>query len=217
MTIESVNDVVGFLAQTTRRIDEHALPPGYAAFAVAYHAFTLEMIAKLTSGVFDDPVRMSDFVVRFGARYERALSQPKASAAPWRAAFSAAEASPRPVIRNLLLGASAHMSYDLCAVLVDLLGEHEATELERDVLAINRVIAPGIAMVQRALAVRSPQAAVLAAMGGGLDDLVVWRTFARWRLGAWHAALGIAAEASTLSDVESRVASRALALRRLPI
>lgn len=217
MTVGSVNDVVGFLTQTTRRIDEGELPAGYAAFAVAYHAFTLEMIAKLTSGMFDDSVRMSDFVVRFCARYETALGGRKTCAAPWQLAFAAAETTARPVIRNLLLSASAHMSYDLCVVIVGLLDEHDRADLERDVLAINRVIEPGIAPVQRALAVRSPHAAMLAAIGGGLDDLVVWRMFARWRLGAWSDALGVAAATLTFADVEARIAERALTLRRLPL
>lgn len=217
MAVRCTNEVVGFLAHTARRIDGGALPAGYAAFAVAYHAFTLELIAKLTSGVFEDPVRMSDFVVRFCARYERALSDRGSCAAPWRLAFSVAETTARPVIRNLLLGASAHMSYDLCAVILDLLEVHEADELERDVLAINRVIENGIAPVQRALAVRSGYAGMLAGIGGGLDDLVTWRTFSRWRLGAWRDALAVAAGSATLRDVELRVARRGSTLRRLPI
>ncbi len=217
MAVRCTNDVVGFLAHTTRRIDDGALPAGYAAFAIAYHAFTLELIAKLTSGVFEDPVRMSDFVVRFCARYERALADRTKCAAPWRRAFSVAETTPRPVIRNLLLGASAHMSYDLCACIVDLLDLHDAAALERDVLAINRVIEAGIAPVQRALAMRSGYAGILAGIGGGLDDLVTWRTFSRWRLGAWRDALAVVAGTATLRDVEHRVARRGRALRRLPL
>lgn len=217
MAIRSTNEVVGFLAHTTRQIDEGALPPGYAAFAVAYHAFTLEMLAKLTSGVFASPVRMSDFVVRFCARYERALADRPRAARPWQLAFAAAEANERPVIRNLLLGASAHMSYDLCAVILDLLEDHDAAVLERDVLAINQVIERGIAPVQRALAVRSSYAALLAGFGAGLDDLLTWRTFARWRLGAWRSALAIAAGRATFADVETRIAQRGVALRRFPL
>lgn len=217
MAVGSTNDVVGFLAQTTRRIDDGALPRGYAAFSIAYHAFTLEMIARLTSGVFVDPVRMSDFIVRFCARYELALAGPETCVAPWRLAFAVAETTARPVIRNLLLGASAHMSYDLCAVIVDLLEDHDAAELERDVLAINRVIDGGIAKVQRALASRSAVAGVLSGIGGGIDDLVTWKTFSRWRLEAWRDALAVAEGSATLRDVEARVLARGAALRHFPL
>jgi hypothetical protein len=217
MTVRSTNEVVGFLAHTTQQIDEGLLPPGYAAFVVAYHAFTLEILAKLTSGVFASPVRMSDFVVRFCARYERALADRPRAARPWQLAFASAEANERPVIRNLLLGASAHMSYDLCAVILDLLAEHDPDAIELDVLAINHVIERGIAPVQRALAMRSSYAALLAGFGAGLDDLLTWRMFASWRHGAWHSARTVAAGRATLADVETRIARRAAALRRFPL
>lgn len=217
MAVASTNDVVSFLAHTTRQIDEGALPAGYAAFTVAYHAFTLEIVAKLTAGVFPSPVRMCDFVVRFCARYECALADRARAARPWQLAFLAAEASDRPVIRNLLLGASAHMSYDLCAVILDLFEHHDASAVQRDVLAINAVIEHGIAPVQRALAARSRYAALLSGFGAGLDDLVTWRMFARWRLGAWHDAIAVAAGAATLADVEARIAKRATTLRHFPL
>lgn len=215
--IRSTQDVVAFLARTARKTETGALPPGYGAFAVAYHAFTLEMLAKLTSGVFHDPVRMSDFVVRFCARYELALNEPPARVTPWRFAFAAAESAPRLTLRNLLLGVSAHMSYDLCAVIVDMLARSSADEIEHDVLAVNCVIDPGIAAVQRALAKRSSHAGLLARIGGGIDDFVTWQTFTRWRREAWHDALAIVSEKTTLSEVEARIGRRARTLALLPL
>jgi hypothetical protein len=175
------------------------------------------MLANLTCGVFADPIRMSDLVVRFCERYERALASPVTCPAPWRIAFEAAEAAPDRTIRNLVLGASAHMSYDLCAVIVERLVDDDTADLERDVQAINDVIDRGIVPVQRALASRSASAGVLAGLGGGIDVLVTWQTFRRWRHRAWLDALAIAARKSTLARVEARVAARATWLARLPI
>lgn len=161
---------------------------------------------------------MCEFVVRFCARYQLAVDDRARCVAPWRLAFAAAESSPRPVIRNLLLGASAHMSYDLCAVIVDMLShETDAEDFRHDVLAINRVIDAGIAPVQRSLAAFSPYAGMLAGVGGGLDDLVTWRTFAHWRQGAWADAIAIRSGALTLPDVERRATRRGASLRPLPL
>jgi len=237
----SSHDVVAFLSDTVRRATTGDLPRGFGAFPLAYHAFTLEMLAQLTAGGFDDPVWVSDFIVRFATRYEVALGDRRHAVWPWRIAFERAERRPRSILSNLLLGINAHMSYDLCAVLVALLEHDDPSAREHDVRTINRVIEHGIGPVQRAVidelgsrpsgagpGSRPPGAGggsrpSRAAGGGylgwadalglGLDELATWTTFVRWRGDAWTQALAILDGTTTLAAVERRVGLRSTALR----
>lgn len=214
MTVRSIHDVVAFLATTVRAAESGARPLGFGVFPLAYHSFTLELISRLTAGGFRDPVWVSDFIVRFAARYELALSDPSAAVLPWRTAFDSAHEGPRPTIRHLLLGINAHMSYDLCAVLVDLLAADTPADRERDVVGINDVIESGIGPVQRAIYARfRDHTGLLDAFGLGIDELVTWLTFTRWRGDAWTDALAILDGRRTLADVERRVHTRARLLR----
>ena len=218
MPVRSTNDVIRFLGDTVRRSESGAIPPGYGVFALAYHAFSLELLSRVTAGGFADPPWVSDFMVRFCARYEQALSTPSASVSPWRLAFDNAARDPKPVLRHMLLGINAHMSYDLCAVLVDMLTGSPPAPREADVRQINQVIDGGIDRVQRAIGTRyGTYTGWLDFVGLGLDELATWKTFVEWRQDAWDDALEVLSGASSLADVERRVTYKGHAISWLAL
>jgi len=217
LTLSATDEVVAFLAESVARAERGELPSAYGVFARAYHQFTLSLIAYAPSGVFADPAWIADFDVRFARRYQVALDQPGLRAAPWRIAFDEADRHGGHTIRHLMLGINAHMSYDLCEVLLEGVVDDPARRLP-DFDAVNGVIAHAVAPLQRLIEDRYGEGLrLMDILGLNADELLTEKTFADWRGRAWRDARDILDGRATLADVERRVARRARLLTLLPV
>lgn len=217
MGLETTDDVVDFLAACVARAERGEVPRAYGVFARAYHRFTLAIVAYSASGIFEDPGWIADFDVRFARRYAHALENPELRAAPWRIAFDAADVKGVRAIRHLMLGINAHMSYDLCQVLLEGVLDDRARR-HRDFVKVNGVIARAVPSIQRL--VEDEYGENLRAMdllGLNADELLTEDTFADWRGRAWRDVTGILDGRGTIDDVARRVARRAQWLRLLPV
>lgn len=217
VTLQTTDDVIAFLADCTARAEQGALPAAYGMFARAYHRFTLAIIAYSPSGVFDDPAWIADFDVRFARRYKFALEHPEQRALPWKIAFDAASGDAGHAIRHLMLGINAHMSYDLCEVLLEGVVDDRERRL-RDFLAVNGVITHAVPSIQRLVEARYGEGlGTMDLLGLNADELLTEETFSQWRSRAWRDAMAILDGRMKLADVERRVARRGRWLNWIPV
>jgi hypothetical protein len=217
VVLETTDEVVAFLADCVARAERGALPAAYGIFARAYHRFTLAIVAYSPSGVFDDPAWIADFDVRFARRYQFALENPTQRGAPWKIAFDAAERRGARAIRHMMLGINAHMSYDLCEVLLEGVVD-DPVRRRRDFLAVNSVITRAVPSIQRLVEDKYGEGLrTMDLLGLNADELLTEETFTDWRGRAWDDAMQILAGRLSLPDVERRVARRARWLGLLPV
>ncbi len=218
--MKTTDDVIAFLRETIARADRGELPASYGIFARAYTRVTLEVIARVAAGRFEDPAWLSAFDVRFASLYRDALETPKAArVGPWKVAFDDADRETTAVLRQLILGINAHMSYDLCVVLLGGFVEPDRVAArKRDFDAMNSVMAIAIDPIQAIIEERYGD--WLRSSDGfavGFDELVTYDTFVQWRTRAWDDAMAIAAGKLTLLDVERRVRIRGSFFRLIPV
>jgi hypothetical protein len=219
MAVKTTDEVVGFLRDASDRAASGALPEGFGVFARTYLRMTLEELACTSQrSFFHDPAWMAEFTVRFAARYELALTDPTRRARPWAVAFDTSARGGRCVIRDLLLGVNAHMSYDLAMVLVEgLIGPDPTPEQHADFDKVNAVIARAVDPVQRTLERRFGAwlggADVLA---GRFDEYVTIEAFSAMREQAWTDALAILRGAHDEAWLSTKVAWKASVLTHIP-
>ncbi|WP_142858016.1 DUF5995 family protein [Salinigranum halophilum] len=128
-----------------------------AVFLTVYAAMTARVRAGLTSGVFDDPEWVRQYLVAFAEYYRRALvafERGERVAPAWRVAFGASRGGETLVIQDALLGINAHIVNDLTFALDDV-GVGTGRERDRrhaDHLAVNTVLKQLADVVQTTLA-----------------------------------------------------------------
>lgn len=218
MTLDTTDDVIAYLAETTKRAETGALPRGYGVFARAYHRFTLAIISFAPSGVFEDPAWIADFDVRFARRYREQLEDPSKRKLPWKIAFDEAAGDAKKAIRHLMLGINAHMSYDLVCVLLEGIVD-DRSKRARDFLTVNHVIAQAVGSIQNLVENHyeaGGRLRIADLLGMNADELLTDETFADWRGRSWSDAMEILDGRMDLRDVERRVANRARRLAWLP-
>ena len=174
---------------------------------------TLEVMAHV--GGFDDPAWMARFAVAFANRYRVALQEPAARVRPWQTTFDAAESAEPRVIRVLVLGINAHMSYDLATVLADT-SLDDPTRRRRDYVHLNALLARAVDPVGKVLGARYGRwIERIDWAAQGLDEGLTMAWFTRTRERAWTDALALRTNAYTRADLEARVNRAALTLRAL--
>jgi hypothetical protein len=216
-TLRATDDVVEYLGGVARRADDGSLPEACGIFARAYQRVTLEVISRVAAGFFEDPAWLSRFDVEFAGTYQRALEDPANAPGPWKLAFDVARGSKSAVLKHLLLGINAHMSYDLCVVLLDGLVDDRARR-QRDFDAVNKVMSRAIDPIQDVIESRyGDWLRVADTVGVGVDEVLTYDRFVRWRTRAWRDALAILDGRLTRADVDRRVTRRGRAIALLPI
>ena len=210
------DDVVAFLRDTALDADRGVHPPAVGVFARAYLRVTLEVIARIAAGTFEDPSWLAEFDVRFARLYLDALLSPSSRPRCWAFALERSARDDGRVLAHLLLGISAHMRYDLCAVLLGGFVEPGKREARRrDFLSVNRVMSRAIDPIQEVIEARyGSWLRVADLLGGGLDERLTFTGFRGWRDRAWDDAMRILDGELTLDDVDRRVtrSSRLIAL-----
>lgn len=215
--MKSTDDVVEFLRDNARDADAGLWPRAVGVFSRAYLRVTLEVIARIASGTFEDPDWLAEFDVRFARLYRDALSDPSTRARCWSLALASRDGDTR-LLAPLLLGISAHMRYDLCASLLGGFVEPGAREARRrDFLAVNRVMSQAIDPIQEVLESRYGRWLRAAdVVAGGLDEQLTFTGFRGWRDRAWSDAMDILDGRLTLDDVDRRVSRMSRLIALLP-
>lgn len=207
--MRTTDEVVGYLRGVVQRADTGALPEAFGVFSRAYVRITQEVVGRIDANWFADSTWLADFDVRFATFYRNALENPATAPEPWRIAFDVAKTDEKKLIRHLMLGINAHMSYDLCAVL---LGGFVDDPVKRkpDFDRVNDVMRAAIDPIQRVLEDRyAAWLAAADAAGFGIDEVLTVDLFVSWRTRAWNDAMDIYAGKLALADVEKRIAERA--------
>ena len=217
--MNTTDDVVRFLRGVSHQSDARSVPRATGIFARAYHRVTLEVIARMADGFFEDPSWMAAFDVRFAALYRAALERPNDRPRSWQVAFAEAGRGDQFLMRHLLLGINAHMRYDLCAVLLGGFVEpHKREARRRDFNAVNRAMRLAVGPIQQVLhAAYGSWLRRADALGLGVDEILTYERFVDWRGRAWQDAMDIYDGKLTLAAVDARVARDARALALLPM
>jgi hypothetical protein len=215
--MQTIDDVLEYLARCADRADAGDLPTGYGIFARAYHRFTLALSSYEASGVFEDPAWIADFDVRFARRYELAVEHPDQRAKPWAIAMREAEEAPQRTFRHLMLGIIAHMRYDLCAVLLEGIID-DRDRRHRDFLEVNAILARAVDGVQRSIEARYGGVLAIADFAlAHVDEVLTEKEFIAWRGEAWTNAMAILDGTKSLADVEREVAKASRVWSLVPV
>lgn len=135
----------------------------------------------------------------------------------WRHALDACGRDLHP-LQHLFLGINAHTNYDLAFALADVLEDwsdlDETRRLRRrtDHLAVNEVIRQTVDVVQeRIVQPMAPGMGVVDTLLGPIDEWLVSRLIAGWRMAVWTDAVSLLeATAADRPAVRCRIERRAL-------
>lgn len=172
-----------------------------AIFLSCYHLMTSNVLTAIEAGEFQDNAWVREFLHRFADYYFVALEayerDPASAPRVWQLTHSTAHDPRSLAIENLLLGVNAHINYDLVLTLVELLRPewHELSDEERatryaDHRYINEILAQTIDSVQdQVLEPAMPAMALVDALLGRLDELLISRLITQWREIVWQNAM----------------------------
>jgi hypothetical protein len=176
-------------------------------FLDAYATMTEQMVSRLHSGVFVDPVWVERLLSRFAEYYFEAVETFESGigdlAPAWNVAFESCSRDDMNVLQHLFLGINAHINHDLAFAVADVL-DARVEERLADYLAVNRVIDDTIDLVQSEVV--APESRLLAMADrwcGPLDEWVFSRLIAGWRRDVWDDA-----RALVTGDADARQAAR---------
>jgi hypothetical protein len=170
-------------------------------FLSCYHLMTLNMLAAVEAGEFQDAPWVDLLLHRFADYYFAACDDYEQgrplTPAVWQRTHAVARQPGTHVLQNLLLGVNAHINYDLVLTLVDLL-EPEWPRLSAaqralryaDHCHVNAVIARTVDIVQDTVVERlEPAMNVVDTLMGRMDEWVVSRLIRNWRDDVWRQAI----------------------------
>ena len=169
-----------------------------AFFPAVYRATTARVRAGIQSGKFADGPRMNRLATVFANRYLAAFDIAEAGggrpARAWQAAFDAAARPHTMILQHVLVGMNAHINFDLPLAVIAAAGAGAVVELEKDFLAINRILADLLDPVQAVVDRFSPLLSILDRVGGRTDEALVTFSINNARDEAWHEATRLSAE-----------------------
>ena len=170
-------------------------------FLSCYMLMTLNMLAAIDIGEFNDSIWVNGLLHRFADYYFDALEayerDSPATPAVWRLTHDAARRPETQVLQNLLLGVNAHINYDLVLTLVDVLEREWAglptshrARCYADHCHVNDVIGRTIDAVQdRVIERLTPAMDLVDKLLGPLDEWMISRLITRWRDEVWGQAV----------------------------
>lgn len=210
-TVDAMAAVVASARSRDDRIGE---------FAAMYAAVTRRVRTLAQQGSFADSGRMAAFVDLFAARFLDAVAARDAGrpvTRSWSVAFDAARQWRTGLLRNLLLGMTAHIGLDLGIVAAQTATGptgHGLDAMHADFDSINEVLAALVPAVMAAVGELSPAIGLLDKAGGQADAFAIDRVISVARDIAWRnagelAPLDAAARARAIDHLDEEVAERA--------
>lgn len=174
-----------------------------AVFLDCYRLMTVNMLAALEAGEFEDREWVHALLHRFAGYYFEALDAYDAGdpvcPAVWQQAHDAARDPGPGALQNLLLGVNAHINYDLVLALVEMLDtewpalpEEARRRRYRDHGRVNTIIGRTVDTVQdQVIAGREPELELVDRLFGRLDEWLASRLITRWRETVWQRAVDL--------------------------
>jgi hypothetical protein len=178
-----------------------ALADRRATFLTCYMMMTRNMLAAVDRRDFEDPAWVDGLLHRFAGYYFVALESyeqdPAAAPRVWQLAHGATRAPKAFALREMLLGVSAHINYDLVLTLVDVLGpewdalsESQRSARYADHCRVNEVIGRTIDDIQDQVLERDSRLmSVIDDLLGPVDEALTSRLITRWRETVWRNAV----------------------------
>lgn len=118
-----------------------------ATFNDAYYIVTSVIKAATDAHRFKNPKTIEAFSVCFANYYFQAIndfSDASSTIAPaWKKAIVSADNQRRPAFISLLMGANAHINYDLPFALLSIIEKNEKASLLRDLTVIDKLLIKG--------------------------------------------------------------------------
>lgn len=192
--IEEVIDQLDTIIQLTR-----SMPSRVGFFPSLYNKVTIRVAEGIQRGEFDDNARMERLDVIFANRYIDAWERYYCHAQRdnithvWMDSFNMGDSSRLIILQHLLLGMNAHINLDLGAAAATVAPGVDLLDLEGDFIAINRVLAELVDVVQDELAALSPWMRWLDKLGGRMDEAIFNFSMRKARESAWTFARYLAA------------------------
>jgi len=142
-SITSLNDVMNTLERLNDQLNDLQLAQ-YLLFNKAYLVVTRNMQQAIYDKRFNNPAFIKKFITRFAARYFKAINSSAGKDTglplPWQKLTDYAALSSAPVFISLMLGANAHINYDLPQVLDKLMPEDKPDNLLGDLSQMDKLL-----------------------------------------------------------------------------
>ncbi len=141
--ITAIDDVLSNLRQLDSRLSELGLDQ-FKLFNKAYQVVTRSIQQAIKENYFNNPEFIEKFIVSFAGCYFKVtndiVNKNHNVPMPWSKLNEYATNKSLPVFISLMLGANAHISYDLPQVLKKLMQKESTEELLKDVFKIDRLL-----------------------------------------------------------------------------
>lgn len=192
--IEEVIEQLDTIIQLTR-----SMPSRVGFFPALYNKVTIRVAEGIQRGEFEDNARMELLDVVFANRYIDAWERYYCHESRdnitnvWMDSFNMAGSTRLIIIQHLLLGMNAHINLDLGAAAATVAPGVDLLSLENDFMAINRLLADLVDVVQDELALLSPWMRRLDRLGGRMDEAIFNFSMRKARDSAWTFARYLAA------------------------
>jgi len=141
--ITSVNDVIHVFEQLNHQLTDLQLEQ-YFLFNKSYLVVTTHMQQAIQENRFNNPLFIEKFIISFAAYYFKAINGSAGKvpdlSLPWQKLNDYAALRSAPVFISLMLGANAHINYDLPQALTKLMQEDKPEKLRSDLSIMNTLL-----------------------------------------------------------------------------
>jgi len=220
--------VIGDIEEILTWSREHESRIGY--FAALYWHVATTLTEALKRGEFTNTVAMEHLNEVFFHRYLTAVHDTWAGRPPsesWQVAFDAAVEDHLIVVQHLLLGANAHINFDLAIAVAEAIPQAELPAFEPDYMKMNELLSSLIAGMAADISRFWPLLRFISRYAAGADDAIIAFSLRAARDQAWttavelagmdpdQRAVAIAAEDQRVSALARLVVNPGWVLRRL--
>jgi hypothetical protein len=209
MHIATTVDVLNEL----QHLDAVLLERGMSQFTIFNHAYyivTEEILEAMNAGYFENPRRVDVFIVLFAQYYFDALNDAAAhtllSSSPWLRMDEYAKISRAPVFLSLLLGANAHINYDLPQALKLFVDQDGDGRSLNDLTKISKILMRSGKMITRSFDEPNTHYDFFKRRLRPLYYRPAMYTILYWRLTAWKEY----GRLETMSDAPTHISRRSL-------
>ncbi len=142
LTINTIDDVLINLQSLDDQFNQLNLDQ-FILFNKSYQVVTRLIQQSIDDDYFKNPKFIESFIVNFAGYYFEAVNNANSNdklSAPWSKLNDYANIESAPVFISLMLGANAHINYDLPQVLNKMMQDENATNFLGDIVKINRIL-----------------------------------------------------------------------------
>jgi len=207
--------VIGDIEEILAWSREHQSRIGY--FAALYWHVATTLTEALKRGEFSNTVAMEHLNEVFFHRYLTAVHDTWAGRPPseaWQVAFDAAVEDHLIVVQHLLLGANAHINFDLAIAVAEAIPAAELPAFEPDYMKMNELLSSLIAGMSADISRFWPLLRLISRFSAGADDAIVAFSLRAARDEAWATANRLAAmdpdaRAAAIAELDGEVSALA--------